>query len=94
MVGSDGEMGAGAVGAGDKLELERIDGRGRTMLTDELERVGVPLQVEVRVGPCPEVPRATQSLSRMAGAVLADMVDQEYGEVEGALELGQTGEQA
>ena len=64
-------------------------GRG-PVLDGQREPLTFPAQVEVRVGPCVEVGRATQRQTRLVcRAVLAGVVDQEHGGSKLALQLSE-----
>ena len=62
------------------------------MLDAEQEGVASAGQVEIGVTPRPEVAASAEPLTGKVGSVLAGMVDEEDGGVEGAGELSESGE--
>lgn len=90
----DLEVCAGSVWARDEADSERLDWPVEAVLQGELQGVGTAGEVGVAVTPGVEIARPAESLALRATAVLADVVDEDDGEVVVSLQQAQVAEQA
>jgi hypothetical protein len=72
---------------GEQLEAHWLRGRGCTVFDGQQQFLSSSHEVEVGVTPGPEVAATAESLAGKLGCVLAGMVDENDGGVEGAGEL-------